>query len=359
MSYKNKMLRGSLSAFGITLVFLFAKYDAYADTASEYLIDQNVGASIVFSTSAYNDAETENLGYEVPKETVDIELSSLVMVNATSVLNVRAEADSESELVGKMYKDCGGYLLEKGEEWSLVQSGELVGWCSNKYLSFDEEAIEMAKDVGTAFATVNVGCATIYSDARTDSSVLGYASEKALFEVIYEVDENWLCIAFDEYDGFVECSLVDEQFDIDHGETMEEINDRKAREAEEKKKMIRRNEAIAADGDTTKVLATIIWCESRGESYDGQLAVGSVIMNRVRSAVYPNSVYDVVFASGQFSPVKSGAFQKAYENGSAVGTTCWSAAEETLNGYTNIGDMTHFRRKGNREGYVIGNHVFY
>lgn len=345
---------------GAMTVFFFTGLDAYADTASEYLRKQSVGASIVFSTSAYNDAETENLGIEAPKEDFSEDSGkSLVMVNATSVLNVRAEADSESELVGKMYRDCGGYVLERGEGWSLVESGDLVGWCVNDYLSFDDEAISLAKDVGTAFATVKAGCVTVYTEADKNAPVLGYASEKALFEVIYEVNEDWLCIAFDEFDGFIETSLVEEQFDIDHGETIEAINERKAREAEEKKKMIRRNEAIAADGDTLKVLATIIWCESRGESYEGQLAVGSVVMNRVRSAVYPNTVYDVVFASGQFSPVKSGSFQKAYENGSAVGTTCWTAAEETLNGYTNVGDMTHFRRKGNRDGYIIGNHVFY
>lgn len=359
MSYQKHMRRVLLVLFGIVFTFLFESTDAYADTACEYLRTQSVGASIVFSTSAYNDAETENLGIEVSEGEDNPFEKSLVMVNATSVLNVRAEADSESELVGKMYRDCGGYVVERGEGWSYIESGDLRGWCVSDYLAFDDEAITIAKDVGTTYATVTSNCATVYTAPDTSSEVLGYASEKTLFEVIYEVDENWLCIAFDEYDGYIEISHVEEQFDIDHGETIEAINERKAREAEEKKKMIRRNEAIAADGDTTKVLATIIWCESRGESYEGQLAVGSVIMNRVRSGVYPNTVYDVVFASGQFSPVRSGAFQKAYENSSAVGTTCWSAAEETLNGYTNIGDMTHFRRKGNRDGYIIGNHVFY
>lgn len=358
---QRKLMRGIGTLIAvIAFSFIFSKTYCFADTAGEYLLDENVGASIVFNTGAYNDAETDNLGIEVPEVVLDeIEVESLIMVEATSVLNVRSEGNSEAEIVGKMYKDCGGILLERGEEWSLIESGDLVGWCSNKYLRFDEEAIEIAKEVGSMLATVNVSCAKVYSDSSKNADVLGYAAYNSLFEVIYEVDEDWICVAFDEYDGYIRTEYVDIDFIIDHGETMEAISERKKREAEEKKKMIRRNEAIEADGDTLKVLATIIWCESRGESYEGQLAVGSVVMNRVRSGSYPDTVYDVVFASGQFSPVKTGSFQKAYERGSAVNTPSWKAAEETLGGYTNVGDMTHFRRKGNKEGYIIGNHVFY
>lgn len=359
MLQKKLMLRVALAGVGVAIMTFATGKDCYADTASEYLLDQNVGASIVFCTSAYNDAETDNLGYEVVGEIEEIESESLIMVNSTSVLNVRSEANPDSELLGKMYRDCGGIVLERGEEWSYIRSGELEGWASNKYLLFDEEAIKLAKDVGTMTATVSITCASVYLEPSEESEVLGYAALNSLFEVISEVGDGWICIAFDEYDGYIKAENVDVDFNIDHGETVEAIKERKAREAEEKKKMIRRNEAIEADGDTLKVLATIIWCESRGESYEGQLAVGSVVMNRVRSGVYPNTVYDVVFASGQFSPVRSGAFQRAYERSSASGTTCWTAAEETLGGYTNIGDMTHFRRKGNRDGYIIGNHVFY
>ena len=330
---------------------------SYADTAGEFLSGENVGASMVLSTDAYNNAATSGLGVKL-KPNEEIESSDLVMVALTSSLNVRSEGNADAEIVGKIYRDCGGIVLEKGETWSLIESGDLIGWCNNKYLLFGQEAIDLAKDVGTMTATVTANCTPVYSSDAEDKEIIGYAAEKALFEVIYEDGEDWVCVAYDELDGFIKTEYVDVEFIIDHGETIEAIRERRRKEAEEKKKLIRRNEAIAADNDTLKVLATIIWCESRGESYEGQLAVGSVVMNRVRSGAYPNTVYDVVFASGQFSPVKTGSFQRAYENSSA-NESSYKAAQEVLDGYTNVGDMTHFRRKGNRDGYIIGNHVFY
>ena len=357
MSISKKMLT-TLCGMGVMFFCLtIGKNEAYADTASDCLKTESIGASIVFNTNAYNDAATDNLGIELP-QVEEIEASNLVMVKSTSVLNVRAESSLEGELLGKLYRDCGGIVLEIGEEWSYIESGDLQGWCLNEYLLFGDEAVEFAKEVGTMYATINKSCASIYEEASGESQVKGYASLGSTYEVIYEVDEDWVCIACENYDGFVRREELDVEFDIDHGETMEAIKARKAKEEEEKRKLIRRNEAIQADADTLKMLATIIWCEARGESYDGQLAVGSVVMNRVRSGAYPNDVFSVIFASGQFSPVRSGTFQRAYENNSA-NQSCINAATEVLNGYTNIGDMTHFRRAGNRQGYIIGHHVFY
>jgi len=357
MFSKKKMLSAALLLAGILGVSVLCTTECYAGNVNDFLLNENVGASIVFNTSAYNDAETDKLGIEI-REVVEIDSPDLVMIKSTSVLNVRSEGSLEGTIVGKIYRDCGGILLEQGEEWSKIESGDLVGWCSNEYLLFGEEAVALAKEVGTTSAVVSAPCIKIYAEASTESAVLGFASEGSYYEVISEEDDEWIYIACEEFDGYIKAEYVDLEFDIDHGETIEAINERKRKEAEEKKKLIRRNEAIEADGDTLKMLATIIWCEARGESYEGQLAVGSVVMNRVRSTAYPNSVYDVIFASGQFSPVKSGYFQRAYENNLA-NAQCYNAAQETLNGYTNVGDMTHFRRKGNRQGYIIGNHVFY
>ncbi|MBO4678710.1 MAG: cell wall hydrolase [Lachnospiraceae bacterium] len=357
LSFKSIAKRSLALVLALMLIPVLFGTRSYADTAGEFLSGENVGASMVLSTDAYNNAATNGLGVKL-KPNEEIESSDLVMVALTSSLNVRSEGNADAEIVGKIYRDCGGIVLEKGETWSLIESGDLIGWCNNKYLLFGQEAIDLAKDVGTMTATVTTGCTPIYSSDADDKTIIGYASEKALFEVIYEDGEDWVCVAYDEFDGFIKTEFVDVEFIIDHGETIEAIRERRRKEAEEKKKLIRRNEAIAADNDTLKVLATIIWCESRGESYEGQLAVGSVVMNRVRSGAYPNTVYDVVFASGQFSPVKTGSFQRAYENGSANDSS-YKAAQEVLDGYTNVGDMTHFRRKGNRDGYIIGNHVFY
>ena len=55
-----------------------------------------------------------------------------------------------------------------------------------------------------------------------------------------------------------------------------------------------------------ELLASIIFCEAGNQPYEGQVAVGAVIMNRVKSAVYPNSISEVVYQSGQFGPAMTG-----------------------------------------------------
>ena len=117
------------------------------------------------------------------------------------------------------------------------------------------------------------------------------------------------------------------------------------------------SEVTFAEGDR-KLLANLIYCEAGGEPYEGQVAVGAVVMNRVRSGAYPDSIHGVIYASGQFTPAMSGKVNRVLESG-RIKDSCLQAAQEALSGVSNVGDMTHFRRNNGREGLVIGNHVFY
>lgn len=81
------------------------------------------------------------------------------------------------------------------------------------------------------------------------------------------------------------------------------------------------------DAEEMEILASIINAEARGESYEGKVAVGAVIINRVYHPSFPNSIRDVVFQSGQFTPVENGminlspnndAFKAAYDAVSGI-----------------------------------------
>jgi len=143
---------------------------------------------------------------------------------------------------------------------------------------------------------------------------------------------------------------------VDAGETVEEIKAREKAEAEAKRHIS--YDAITTDEDTVRLLAALIHCEAGGESYEGQVAVGAVVMNRVRSGAYPNTIYGVIFASGQFTPAMNGKVALVYNSGK-IYQSCINAAREALAGTSNVGDCTHFRRNDGRNGIVIGNHVFY
>lgn len=105
-------------------------------------------------------------------------------------------------------------------------------------------------------------------------------------------------------------------------------------------------------------MAAILECEAGSSDYEALLAVGAVIMNRVNSSSYPNSIHAVIYQSGQFSPVASGKFQRVLNRGAA--SICYEAARDAIAGKNNIGDCMQFRMIGtSHQGITIGDNVFF
>lgn len=119
------------------------------------------------------------------------------------------------------------------------------------------------------------------------------------------------------------------------------------------------SEVSFAEGDRY-LLANLIYCEAGGEPYAGQVAVGSVVINRVLSSVYPDTVTGVIYQNRQFSPVASGRLALALAEGRATGS-CYQAADEVMKGTTNVGNCVYFRTPvdGVTPKYRIGGHIFY
>lgn len=118
------------------------------------------------------------------------------------------------------------------------------------------------------------------------------------------------------------------------------------------------SEVKFAEGDR-KLLANIIYCEAGGEPYEGQLAVGAVVINRVLSSVYPDTVVGVIYQKKQFSPVASGRLALALASDKAT-AACYKAADEAMSGYSNVGNCVYFRTPvPGLSGINIGGHVFY
>lgn len=114
-----------------------------------------------------------------------------------------------------------------------------------------------------------------------------------------------------------------------------------------------------ASGDEY-LLASIIYCEAGGESYAGQLAVGAVVINRLLSSRYPNTLQGVIYQHKQFSPVLSGRLALAMANSKAT-ASCVKAAKEAMAGNTNVGNCLYFRTPiaGVVPQWTIGGHIFY
>ena len=144
----------------------------------------------------------------------------------------------------------------------------------------------------------------------------------------------------------------------------QKLEEQKAREDAARLEAIKQQEQedtsgvvyVPTDSDAY-LLGAIIQCESEGEPYAGKLAVGSVVLNRVKSSYFPNTISGVIYQSGQFSPVASGRL--AYRLQAGVNNECLQAAQEVLNGNITLNCLYFRRNNGIIQGTVIGNHVFY
>ena len=122
-----------------------------------------------------------------------------------------------------------------------------------------------------------------------------------------------------------------------------------------------------------RLMSAIIFCEAGAESYTGKVAVGIVVMNRVRSDLFPNTVKKVIYERGQFTPARSGALARAlklYDDGKFTQKNhldSIKAAKKVLQGCTTLtikGKETDMKSYLFFSVYLrnrrlkIGNHMF-
>ena len=118
----------------------------------------------------------------------------------------------------------------------------------------------------------------------------------------------------------------------------------------------RQEEAVAVSYSEQELLAALIYCEAGNQPYEGQVAVGAVVMNRIRSGSYPNSMTEVIYQSGQFGPAMTGWLDRVLANGGYT-DAARQAAADALAGSNPIGDCLYFGC-GNY-GTKIGDHWFH
>ena len=107
---------------------------------------------------------------------------------------------------------------------------------------------------------------------------------------------------------------------------------------------------------TLKLLASIIFCEAGNQPYEGQVAVGAVVMNRVRSDAFPDTVREVIYQKGQFTPAGSGWLDRVVAS-EGYTDSALQAAKDALAGQSPIGDCLYFDQGS--QGKRIGAHSFH
>lgn len=292
-----------------------------------------------------------------------------LMADVNEFLYVREAGDDNAGIVGKLYKGDVADIVEQGDTWTHIVSGNVDGFVKNEFCVWGTDAMNYAVSNVDTEAEIKTNGLRVRSSADEDASVITAVSTGTTLTVDTSVEapEDWIPVKYGEDTAYVSAEYVTTELALGEGVTVEEEQAAIARAAKEAaaakaaqvtETVTVQNQAVQASVDDVTLLAAIIQCEAGSEPYEGQLAVGAVVMNRVRSGGYPGSIYEVIYQRGQFTPAGSGSVASVAARGPKG--SCIQAAQEALGGADNTGGATSFRRASSgRAGLVIGNHVFF
>ena len=306
------------------------------------------------------------------------EWQTKLMPKVEESLNVRAQADEQSDIVGKLYKGSVADIVENDGTWAHIKSGNVDGYVNVSYCVTGTDALSYAYDTCGEIATVNTDGLRVRETADTNSKALEVADQGKTYQVdrAAQAQDGWIAVVCDSQTGYIAADYATRSLNTRVGITIEEEQAQIAaqKEAERKaaaeaakaaKKNTSENtsskkaettqgEAVSAGADDLTLLAAIIECEAGGESYECQLAVGAAVINRVKSGSYPNSISGVIYQKGQFGPASSGKLARKLSG--RISSSCYSAAQEAMSGVDNTGGCTSFNDHGS--GISIGNMKF-
>lgn len=289
-----------------------------------------------------------------------------VMADVDDFLCIRTEGNADAEVIGKLYPTSVATVVKQGKTWTQIKSGDVKGYVKNEYLLFGMDAYNNAKKVCKKYAYVQTNGLRVRSKANEDAQVISVADKKdrLLFNKKADKKEGWVAVTVKAGNGYVSADYVKVKLGTTDAVSIEEeIAAQKAKEAAERAaaasaSVATQHEATSASVDDTTLLAAIIQCEAGSECYEGKVAVGAVVLNRVRSGSYPNSISGVIYQRSQFGPASNGSLARVLASGN-ISSSCRQAAADALAGSDPTSGRKNFHRVDGSNGLVIGNHVFF
>jgi len=169
---------------------------------------------------------------------------SLVIARVTNYVNVRSIPSEEGEIVGKLYDKSVGTFLSEQDGWYEINSGNVTGYVKAEFCVTGDDAVELAKQVGTRIATVNTTTLKVRMEPSLDAPVLGLVPIDDDLIVTEELD-GWVKVNIEEGDGYVSTDYVILSTEFVKAESKAEEEARLARE--EAERQAAREAAAAAE----------------------------------------------------------------------------------------------------------------
>jgi cell wall-associated NlpC family hydrolase len=205
---------------------------------------------------------------------------NLVIAQVNDYVNVRSLPSEEGEIIGKLYDDSVGTFLSEEDGWYQIQSGTVTGYVKAEFCVTGEEAIELAKQVGTRIAKVTTTTLHVRTEPSLDASVLGLVPLDDELVVTDETDE-WVCVDVEEGKGWVSKDFVTLHTEFVQAESKEEEAARLAKEEAERKKAREAAAAKAASKSSSKSSSSTVTATVSGEGSEMGKAVAEYALQFV------------------------------------------------------------------------------
>ncbi len=209
--------------------------------------------------------------------------SNQVVANIDSYLNIRSEASEESEVVGKFYNGNVGTIVEKGDEWSVVSSGNAYGYVKNDYLLFGEDAESYIENNCDQVVKVTAETLNVRAEESTESDVIALSDEGDSFTILGK-ENDWIKVAVSEDEvGYVASDYVYVDYIYETAVTIEEEQAAAAAEAaaeqaaleEQNQQASQNTEAPVTESPSTEAPTTEAPKQETTKQNNGQETVNS------------------------------------------------------------------------------------
>ena len=199
---------------------LLASSQAENDSAEGASEDTSENASGGDGTAA-SDTDPEASGKEGAENETDSQASGetgmatdsngneIVVAQVNDYINVRADADAESDIVGKLYNGSVAKVLGRtGNGWARVRSGDVTGYIREEYVATGDTAQQLADSVTTKKAVVTTETLRVRAAAQADSDVITLIGQGQTLDILEEAD-GWYKVNTEDGEGYISADFAD------------------------------------------------------------------------------------------------------------------------------------------------------
>lgn len=347
-----------------------------AEEATAKEAETGESAALADSASTEDNAGSSAAKEEVIEEQPEAKYANIGISVAKDYVNIRKDPSTDGEILGKLYRNSACTILKEEGEWYYVESGSVTGYAKAEFIKTGLSDEELIKNYSTQKAVVDVDGLNVREEESTESRKLTVIYQNEKYPVV-KIDGEWIELQIEDENltGYVKAEFVELIVDFTEAVSREEelkLQQLQAEERAKKATVIIYNDGYSYTEEDLKLLACLVHSEAGTQSYEGKLAVANVVLNRMKSSKYPDTIAAVVYQAGQFSVARSGSLEKQlnnYDNYSSKSQLMSiKAAKDALEGANNIGTRMYFHtyKAAAKKGYTsyensvkIGDHLFW